>query len=160
MEERERWAEEAVEAERRLFQDALLRVQGAHMVGQREVLQDMVSSRTRSVLLLERNVAIRELLGKRGRAAWVRRIVDAVYRAWKDLYVKGKAQRVAASHQLHVRERVERAMREERGEESLFAAASDPRGARLNMRPYSVGSEELLRKSSIFNAILSTSRSQ
>ena len=53
------------------------------MVGQREVLQDMVSSRTRSVLLLERNVAIRELLGKRGRAAWVRRIVDAVYRAWK-----------------------------------------------------------------------------
>ena len=43
----------------------------------------MVSSRTRSVLLLERNVAIRELLGKRGRAAWVRRIVDAVYRAWK-----------------------------------------------------------------------------
>ena len=40
VEERERWAEEAVEAERRLFQDALLRVQGAHMVGQREVLQD------------------------------------------------------------------------------------------------------------------------
>ena len=32
--------------------------------------------------------AIRELLGKRGRAAWARRIFDAVYRAWKDIYVK------------------------------------------------------------------------
>ena len=108
--------------------------------------------------------AIRELLGKRGRAAWARRIFDAVYRAWKDIYVKvipdpepnrnpapisnpniyvkvcsksvkvcsksslppcflthclsyyvkGKAQRVAAGHQLHVRERVERSMREVR----------------------------------------------
>ena len=52
-----RWAEEAVEVEKRLFQDALLRVQGAHMVRQREVLQDMVGSRTRSVLVLERNMA-------------------------------------------------------------------------------------------------------
>ena len=42
------------------------------MVRQREVLQDMVGSRTRSVLVLERNMAIRELLGKRGRAAWAR----------------------------------------------------------------------------------------
>ena len=134
------------------------------MVRQREVLQDMVGSRTRSVLVLERNMAIRELLGKRGRAAWARRIFDAVYRAWKDIYVKvipdpepnrnpapisnpniyvkvcsksvkvcsksslppcflthclsyyvkGKAQRVAAGHQLHVRERVERSMREAR----------------------------------------------
>lgn len=125
VEERERWAEEAVQLERRLFQDALLRVQGVHMVGQREVLQDMVSSRTRSVLLLERNVAIRELLGKRGRAAWVRRVVDAVYRAWKDLYVTGKAQRVAASHQLHVRERVERAMREERQQHGVQLAQLD-----------------------------------
>ena len=154
-----------MEVEKRLFQDALLRVQGAHMVRQREVLQDMVGSRTRSVLVLERNMArgmvgvrssepssqpepnhkkprrmawhhclltstltltlpltltyylpqaIRELLGKRGRAAWARRIFDAVYRAWKDIYVKGKAQRVAAGHQLHVRERVERSMREAR----------------------------------------------
>ena len=103
-----------MEVEKRLFQDALLRVQGAHMVRQREVLQDMVGSRTRSVLVLERNMAIRELLGKRGRAVWARRIFDAVYRAWKDIYVKGKAQRVAAGHQLHVRERVERSMREAR----------------------------------------------
>ena len=77
------------------------------------------------MLLLERNVAIRELLGKRGRAAWVRRIVDAVYRAWKDLYVKGKAQRVAASHQLHVRERVERSMREERQQHGVQLAQLD-----------------------------------
>ena len=123
--QRERWAEEAVEVERRLFQDALLRLQGAHMVGQREVLQDMVSSRTRSVLVLERNIAIRELLGKRGRAAWARRIFDAVYRAWKDIYIKGKAQRVAADHQLHVRERVERAMREERQQHGARLAQLD-----------------------------------
>jgi len=77
-----------------------LRLQGEHLVGQRQVLQDMVGSRTRSVLMLERNMAIRQLLGRRGRAAWVRRTFDAVYRAWKDIYVKGKAQRVAASHQL------------------------------------------------------------
>ena len=59
-----RWAEEAVEVEKRLFQDALLRVQGAHMVRQREVLQDMVGSRTRSVLVLERNMA-RGMVGVR-----------------------------------------------------------------------------------------------
>ena len=64
VEQRERWAEEAVEVEKRLFQDALLRVQGAHMVRQREVLQDMVGSRTRSVLVLERNMA-RGMVGVR-----------------------------------------------------------------------------------------------
>ena len=68
--------------------------------------------------------AIRELLGKRGRAAWARRIFDAVYRAWKDIYVKGKAQRVAAGHQLHVRERVERSMREVRQPQSRLVPPS------------------------------------
>jgi len=112
--QRERWAEEQVEIEKRLFAETLQRVQAEHMVRQREALQDAVSMRARSVLVLERNHAIRELLGKRGRHAWVRRIIDAVWREWKSQYIRGRQQRAAADHQLQLRQRVERAMREER----------------------------------------------
>ena len=112
--QRERWADEQVEIEKRLFAEALQRVQAEHMVRQREALQGVVSMRARSVLVLERNHAIRELLGKRGRLAWVRRILDAVWREWKSQYIRGRQQRAAADHQLQLRQRVERAMREER----------------------------------------------
>ena len=82
--------------------------------------------------------AIRELLGKRGRAAWARRIFDAVYRAWKDIYVKGKAQRVAAGHQLHVRERVERSMREVRQPHPQNCCCTVLQGFAIPFQPTSV----------------------
>ena len=40
-------------------------------------------------------------------------IHDTVFREWKSLYVRGRLQRAAAEHQLQLRQRVEKAMREE-----------------------------------------------
>ena len=55
--QRERWAEEAVEIEKRLFDEALKQVQNEHMVRQREALQGVVAIRARSVRALARRRA-------------------------------------------------------------------------------------------------------
>ena len=45
----------------------------------------MIASRTRATQLAERNEAIREVLGERGRVVWTRRLLSLCYHGWKDL---------------------------------------------------------------------------
>ena len=61
--ERERWAEEQVEIERRLFADNLATLQAEQLTRHRELTQRMVQARSRAAVLAERNEAIRELMG-------------------------------------------------------------------------------------------------
>ena len=112
--ERERWAEEQIEIERRLFADAMGQVQSEHLQRHREATNKMVAARTRSVVLAERGEAVRQLLGDRGLQVWTRRLQSAVFRRWRDMYVRSRLARVESQYRLKLHQRVENQVREER----------------------------------------------
>ena len=112
--ERERWAEEQVEVERRLFADSLRRLEAEHLSRHREATQRMVQACSRATTLVERNEAIRTTMGKAGLAAWRRRMLLAMWRAWRDMYVRNRLARIEGDYRLRLRQRVEEEVRVER----------------------------------------------
>ena len=112
--ERERWAEEQVEVERRLFADSLKRLEAEHLSRHREATQRMVQACSRATTLVERNEAIRTTMSKAGLAAWRRRMLLAMWRAWRDMYVRNRLARIEGDYRLRLRQRVEEEVRVER----------------------------------------------
>ena len=114
--ERERWAEEQVAEARRLFEDAISTLQHESLSRHRESTQKMVVARSRAALLAERNEAMRDMLGERGSQAWRRRCLLATWRAWRDMYVRNRFQRLESEYRLRLRQRVEDEVKIERRE--------------------------------------------
>ena len=104
--QRERFADEKVEAERRLFVEALKRQQADMMNELRHVHQMNVERATKAPQLLEKVASLRETLSRRSVLAWQRGLVAAVLRHWRGEVLRSSRRRLEAAHTQQLRAKV------------------------------------------------------
>ena len=112
--QRERFADEKVEAERRLFVEALKRQQADMMNELRHVHQMNVERATKAPQLLEKVASLRETLSRRSVLAWQRGLVAAVLRHWRGEVLRSSRRRLEAAHTQQLRAKVDALLSGER----------------------------------------------
>ena len=104
--QRERWAEEHVENERRVFAESLRAAQLDFSRQLRDSTQSMLEARSRLVAVEDRCQAIRHVLAYRAISNWKRLALINVMRTWKELMARGRFSRQENGHQLQLRHKV------------------------------------------------------
>jgi len=140
--QRERFADEKVEAERRLFVEALKRQQADMMNELRHVHQMNVERATKAPQLLEKVASLRETLSRRSVLAWQRGLVAAVLRHWRGEVLRSSRRRLEAAHTQQLRAKVDALLR---GERAAHVRHSPPAAAlRGRVRVHVNGAAQLV----------------
>ena len=140
--QRERFADEKVEAERRLFVEALKRQQADMMNELRHVHQMNVERATKAPQLLEKVASLRETLSRRSVLAWQRGLVAAVLRHWRGEVLRSSRRRLEAAHTQQLRAKVDALLS---GERAAHVRHSPPAAAlRGRVRVHVNGAAQLV----------------
>lgn len=140
--QRERFADEKVEAERRLFVEALKRQQADMMNELRHVHQMNVERATKAPQLLEKVASLRETLSRRSVLAWQRGLVAAVLRHWRGEVLRSSRRRLEAAHTQQLRAKVDALLG---GERAAHVRHSPPAAAlRGRVRVHVNGAAQLV----------------